>query len=343
MAWFGLTADRPLTLKDDRGVEHAAEAIDELEIPFSLRQRLYQAERRLRNNDRSINLARFGVIAACVSAAQLALNQVPWYFVAGGLFVGSALLHQFGLIRGRSTPARARMGETLRAALRCAVCGYDMRGRVAEDDGCTVCPECGAAWKLDTAHAIDDERDVGTAESETIGWLGGAFRLSVLDAAGRHVRLTHPIVVVDRPKNWKGLASNVRRRLTRRLWCVGLLARLFLFPIAFAFVAFAVWRATLGRSILPQVTSLPTVLDVLYKAVLSLVPIGFTGFFLWLAIRPDTGNTKKIIDIWLDENLCPSCAGPIDDETLMKGDPVRCASCGSTWQRIGRATVHDVV
>jgi len=30
----------------------------------------------------------------------------------------------------------------------CVVCGYDLTGMAAEGDGCTVCPECGGAWRL---------------------------------------------------------------------------------------------------------------------------------------------------------------------------------------------------
>jgi len=30
----------------------------------------------------------------------------------------------------------------------CIGCVYSLEGLVAEPDGCTVCPECGAAWKL---------------------------------------------------------------------------------------------------------------------------------------------------------------------------------------------------
>lgn len=30
----------------------------------------------------------------------------------------------------------------------CAACGYCLSGLVVETDGCTVCPECGAAWRL---------------------------------------------------------------------------------------------------------------------------------------------------------------------------------------------------
>ncbi len=30
----------------------------------------------------------------------------------------------------------------------CAACGYHLRGLTSEPDGCTLCPECGAAWRL---------------------------------------------------------------------------------------------------------------------------------------------------------------------------------------------------
>ena len=31
---------------------------------------------------------------------------------------------------------------------RCASCGYNLQKLPAAEDGCTICPECGAAWKL---------------------------------------------------------------------------------------------------------------------------------------------------------------------------------------------------
>jgi hypothetical protein len=30
----------------------------------------------------------------------------------------------------------------------CAACGYDLSSHEPERDGCTVCPECSAAWRL---------------------------------------------------------------------------------------------------------------------------------------------------------------------------------------------------
>jgi hypothetical protein len=34
---------------------------------------------------------------------------------------------------------------------RCPSCGYDLTGCDTAEDGCTVCPECGAAWRIGPA------------------------------------------------------------------------------------------------------------------------------------------------------------------------------------------------
>ena len=44
----------------------------------------------------------------------------------------------------------ARTASAMLKYLRCPHCGYDLRMLpVDPDDGATVCPECGCAWKLD--------------------------------------------------------------------------------------------------------------------------------------------------------------------------------------------------
>jgi hypothetical protein len=44
---------------------------------------------------------------------------------------------------------RAQRAVALLAALRrCAACGYDLSVIIPEPDGCRLCPECGAAWRL---------------------------------------------------------------------------------------------------------------------------------------------------------------------------------------------------
>jgi hypothetical protein len=40
----------------------------------------------------------------------------------------------------------------------CSACGYNIKGLEPQDDGCTVCPECGAAWRLVPGMEDDDAR-----------------------------------------------------------------------------------------------------------------------------------------------------------------------------------------
>jgi hypothetical protein len=50
----------------------------------------------------------------------------------------------------RMMPARSsrELGHGLLARRRCPSCLYKFGHAVAEGDGCVVCPECGAAWRL---------------------------------------------------------------------------------------------------------------------------------------------------------------------------------------------------
>jgi hypothetical protein len=52
------------------------------------------------------------------------------------------------MILGRSLRTVARR-SCLRLGL-CPACGYEIGSLPAATDGCTVCPECGAAWRLPT-------------------------------------------------------------------------------------------------------------------------------------------------------------------------------------------------
>jgi hypothetical protein len=48
----------------------------------------------------------------------------------------------------------ARIASAMLEHLRCPHCGYDIRGLGTDpEDGATVCPECGCAWKLVRAGA----------------------------------------------------------------------------------------------------------------------------------------------------------------------------------------------
>ena len=45
----------------------------------------------------------------------------------------------------------ARLVDKFKSLRRCPSCGYDLTGLVSDAtvaNGCTICPECGAAWRL---------------------------------------------------------------------------------------------------------------------------------------------------------------------------------------------------
>jgi len=47
-------------------------------------------------------------------------------------------------------------GHAKRAMLRaglCAACAYPIRDLTPEPDACTICPECGAAWRLESVES----------------------------------------------------------------------------------------------------------------------------------------------------------------------------------------------
>jgi hypothetical protein len=74
------------------------------------------------------------------------------------LLVRVALLYGVAIVLGVTGVAYLRRsfflkrfaGRLLRAGL-CVCCDYHLAAVPPEPDGCRVCPECGAAWKLPDA------------------------------------------------------------------------------------------------------------------------------------------------------------------------------------------------
>ncbi len=44
-----------------------------------------------------------------------------------------------------------RAARSMRHGMRCPQCWYDLSSLTPEEDGCVVCPECGAAWRVGDA------------------------------------------------------------------------------------------------------------------------------------------------------------------------------------------------
>jgi hypothetical protein len=66
----------------------------------------------------------------------------------------------FGFWIGTRNARSARTTRTMLEHLYCPHCGYNIRGLpTAPEDGATICPECGCAWRLDDPQADGDIGD----------------------------------------------------------------------------------------------------------------------------------------------------------------------------------------
>lgn len=143
-------------LQDDRGRPFQFAPVDGIEssAPRSARRALRLAQHYQRG---SFGLGLVGVfIAVCVFVAPSLVMLIragyvslirPWLNTALGVFiVAGALTLVVGPLWWRSRLTRSRAAILTHGF--CPSCGYCLRGIPTEDDGCRVCPECAAAWRL---------------------------------------------------------------------------------------------------------------------------------------------------------------------------------------------------
>ncbi len=94
----------------------------------------------------ALQLGLWFVAAAIVGGTLLFSRHWRFGVVGGAFFSWGAWFVLTARTRLQERDAGVRAGALL-AARRCASCAYSLGGATASD-GCTVCPECGAAWRL---------------------------------------------------------------------------------------------------------------------------------------------------------------------------------------------------
>lgn len=211
--------------------------------------------------------------------------------------------------------------DTLLAEGYCVSCGYELSGLPVEADGCTVCPECRAAWRME-ALASRPRRAEALAhpnprpDSSGWHWLdfvlpGRRVSLSYRDREGRIVPLIDPTLVRP-PAAWKSLEPAVRSRLRRSLWLRHLPLRLLgAGVISWVFLSAVVaGRVPLGNVLGPLAA--PVWLLLWYSAIIHL-------------ILPARWNREAIASAFVRQGVCASCAARLDEGST------RCSSCGAAW------------
>jgi hypothetical protein len=115
------------------------------------------------------------IVAARSAVLEMVISGVRTVAVAIGVFVlavalgapvvpfGLAIFVVLGVLTYRSL-AQTHREESVRqlatggsGARHCVCCAYNLHGLVPEADGCVVCPECGAAWRV--AAPVESRRE----------------------------------------------------------------------------------------------------------------------------------------------------------------------------------------
>jgi hypothetical protein len=142
---------RSTRVRDDRGKTHtlrAASADRSFGSGSSVGQQLWKDYARVVRNGRSPlyhGLISGGcvVLAAVVFFEALNGSKNPTVYMVVGIGLLAAAVASPIQNRRR----RLRMATQLAWFSECLVCAYPLAELESEPDGCTVCPECGAAWR----------------------------------------------------------------------------------------------------------------------------------------------------------------------------------------------------
>ena len=95
-----------------------------------------------------------GLIVPLGSVAAFMLLNLP--SAVEWSIAGLALVPMMFIMRPMKAERVQWHGRLLVAIGRCPSCGYDLLNLPVADDGCSVCPECGAAWRVPPDDQVPD-------------------------------------------------------------------------------------------------------------------------------------------------------------------------------------------
>jgi hypothetical protein len=264
----------------------------------------------------------------------------PWIiFLVGAGVPGSVGL----LIWARQADRLAPITRlTLVSSGRCAQCGYNLIHVNPEGDGCTVCPECGAAWRLDGGLrerlAANEASDRCTAPDDLAAnrrarsmmrdifrGFGGNRHFAVVDDRGRMVDVVQPSIRRHPPAGWKAMPPSDRRLIRRRLGLLGWGKRAVVAGLFGPALGLMVWQLVLRTTPEMVIASPVRVLPMLMWGVF------FPLFYALYVARPQPGSGKPIARLLMSRGYCPTCAtGLRAVEPESDGCRV-CPCCLSAW------------
>lgn len=239
------------------------------------------------------------------------------------------------VVRQRQQMARVRpqLAASFVAEGICGSCAYPLAGLSAVDDGCVVCPECGAAWRASRIVGPLWRGDRGAALAPWIRprtFVGDDPALhGGTDANGRLVP------VLD--SHLQGLGDGVRRDLgasriraiVARTRAEGVRSRVWLATAMM--LGAGLWGGWTMASGLWAAAEADDA-ELFVRGVVGLVLLG-AGAVLALTVLGSemfTSNDRKTATIAAG-GLCPSCAAPLGSASRDELGHAVCPECGSAW------------
>lgn len=132
-----------------------------------------------------------GVVTPLIGYVPGIPNQFSWVVVIAALG-GIAIVMVNVIMRPVTLRNRSGYIDALLSMGRCAACGFAIGGAATESsDGCTICPECGAAWRASRVAkvTISEATNFGVRRLRSRMRLAHQHSIFARDALGRRVAI----------------------------------------------------------------------------------------------------------------------------------------------------------
>jgi hypothetical protein len=250
-----------------------------------------------------------------------------WPFSDRFLAVNLFLVLYFGAYAIQRSLGRGNGRNVAAAALAdgyCGSCGYSLKMLKHGDDGCVVCPECGAAWLGSRIIQPHWERDREPVSMNRL-WM-------TPDDRGRYVRVLDSFLDPMPADRRAAIGRDEIRRIIARIRKSGhaqrLLATLTAFTIASVsfVVGIELWAGDENAKIYALFCFIVSLLVVMFGA----------GVY-----RSSMLIKARVIPVIMkSEGLCAVCASSLEDLTPESDGCVVCSQCKAAW-RIERGKPGD--
>lgn len=254
----------------------------------------------------------------------------------GGLGVMAIVLRRMARRRVPGAIAGTAVAEGY-----CGACGYDLQAAVAAEDGCLVCPECGAAWRAERVTVPHWENGAARTIQRRRNWVVTLFGLVqprskrvTPDDRGRFTPVVDTRLWVMPIERREQMEAKERRALVRELRGVGGLMR-WLMALAAALVVMAS-----GLLIADSMRG-PKGLE----ALLVMAGAVALGAVVGAGILTTDSyvSARRVAEVMREHGRCATCARTLIDLTPAADRCVACPDCGASWRIRASAGVTERV